>query len=124
MVLIVKNNSLLLVKRDIEPHFGKWSFPSGYVDRGEMVENAAIREVNEETNLNIRLDSLQGVYSGDGPVVLIVYQASPISQKASKGDEVSAVGWFDLDDLPRLPFNHDSNIIKDLNNRLKNQMHS
>ena len=41
-----------------------------------------------------------------------------ISQKASKGDEVSAVGWFDLDDLPRLPFNHDSNIIKDLNKKM------
>ena len=116
VVLIIKNNSLLLVKRDIEPHFGKWSFPSGYVDRGEMVENAAIREVNEETNLDIRLDSLLGVYSGNGPVVLIVFQASPISHKASKGDEVSAVGWFNLDDLPKLPFYHDSKIIEDLNN--------
>ena len=119
VVLIIKNNSLLLVKRDIEPHFGKWSFPSGYVDRGEMVENAAIREVNEETNLDIRLDSLQGVYSGNGPVVLIVYQASPISPKASKGEEVSAVGWFDLDDLPKLPFNHDSQIMEDLYNNLR-----
>jgi ADP-ribose pyrophosphatase YjhB (NUDIX family) len=120
VVLILKNNSLLLVKRDIEPHFGKWSFPSGYVDRGEMVEKAAIREVIEETNLKIKLDKLQGVYSGKGPVVLVVYQASPLSPRASKGDEVSAVKWFDLDDLPNLPFSYDAQIMKDLNNNLSN----
>ena len=51
VALVACQTSLLLIKRDIEPHFGKWSLPSGYVDRGESVENALIREVFEETTI-------------------------------------------------------------------------
>src|SRR5215207_9770482 len=49
---------LVLVRRAIEPGYGLWVFPGGYVDRGEGVESAAIREAREEAGLDVRLDGL------------------------------------------------------------------
>ena len=122
VILVHKQNLLLLVKRAIEPHFGEWSFPSGYVDRGEKVEVAARREVKEETTLTVKINKLQGVYSGIGPVILAVYQATPLDDKDPiPNHETLEVAWFDINTLPDLPFPHDDNIINDFK---KNQYKS
>ena len=97
----------------IQPHLGKWSLPSGYVDRGEKVEEAAVREVKEEANLAIKLTGLIGIYSGKGPVILIVFRAYPINGSPSPGEEVSDISWFQINNLPELPFPFDDNIISD-----------
>ena len=63
-----------MVRRSIEPGYGKWVFPGGYVDRGEMVEQAAAREMREESGIDIAVESLLGVYSYENrPIVVIVY---------------------------------------------------
>jgi ADP-ribose pyrophosphatase YjhB (NUDIX family) len=68
------DGGVLLVQRGIEPSYGKWVFPGGYVDRGESLEVAAIREVKEESGLDVRLTRLLGVYSSPNhPVILIAY---------------------------------------------------
>ena len=114
VVIVVREGNILMVKRDIEPMMGRWSFPSGYVDRGEIVEEAAVREVREETNVKVKLDRLLGVYSSqDAPVVLIAYAASVKGGTAEAGDETQAVGWFPADKLPPLPFPHDAAILRD-----------
>ena len=113
VTLVYENRKLLLVKRAIEPAYGKWSFPSGYVDRGEAVEEAAAREVLEETNLHIGILGLLGIYSGSSPVILVAFRGRPLDGKATPGDEVTDVGWFELDNLPLLPFPHDEEIIHD-----------
>ena len=114
VVIVSHEDSILMVKRDIEPMMGRWSFPSGYVDRGEVVEEAAVREVREETSVEVKLDGLLGVYSGRGaPVVLIAYAARVCGGSAEAGDETQAVGWFPSDDLPPLPFPHDEEIMSD-----------
>jgi len=120
VVLVCGEKGLLLVRRGIEPYLGHWSLPSGYVDRGEKVESAAIREVWEETQLKVRLTSLQGIYSGIGPVVLAVYQATPLAGNPTVGNEVTEVGWFQINDLPDLPFPHDDRIILDLKASISN----
>src|SRR3989344_308336 len=61
--LIVKDNKILLLKRDIYPFIGKLDFPAGMVEYGETVEQAAIREAKEETGLKIKLLDILGVYS-------------------------------------------------------------
>ena len=114
VVVVSHEENILMVKRDIEPMMGRWSFPSGYVDRGEVVEEAAVREVREETNVEVELDRLLGVYSSSGaPVVLVAFAASVRGGTAEAGDETQAVGWFPTDELPQLPFPHDDAIMRD-----------
>jgi 8-oxo-dGTP diphosphatase len=115
-VIIADERGILLQQRAMEPRRGLWTFPSGYVDRGEQVERAAEREVREELGLAVRLTHLLGVYSEpDNPVVLVVYtgevrgDARPTIQE----EEISAVGYFRPDDLPPLAFAHDKAIIAD-----------
>jgi len=114
VVLIQIKSKLVLVKRDINPYIGHWSFPSGYVDRSENVESEAVREVKEETGLDVELVKLLGVYSQSGnQVILIVYTANMIGGKLEALDEVQEIGLFPLNKLPKLPFPNDQEIIED-----------
>ncbi len=93
---------MLLGLRMVDPASGKWSFPAGYVNRGEVLEEAAIREVLEEFKSTCGL-GLVGVYSApDDPVILVVY-AGGIVDGAPRpdGHEVAEVRCFPLDALPR-----------------------
>jgi 8-oxo-dGTP diphosphatase len=111
-VLVGRDGRLLLNRRAIEPGLGRWSFPSGYVNRGERLEEAAAREVVEETSLEVEVAELFGVYSERGnPVVLVVYTARDAAGEPAAGPEVLEVGWFAPDELPTLAFPHDRDII-------------
>jgi NADH pyrophosphatase NudC (nudix superfamily) len=66
-VIATPENRLVLVRRAIEPGYGKWVFPGGYVDRGEPLTDAAIREAREECGLDVRLDALVNIYSLSRP---------------------------------------------------------
>ena len=111
-VLVGRDGRLLLNRRAIDPGLGAWSFPSGYVNRGERLEEAAAREVQEETGLEVEIGGLFGVYSERGnPVVLVVYTAGRVVGEPAAGPEVSEVGWFAPDELPPLAFPHDAGTI-------------
>jgi mutator protein MutT len=115
-VIIGDDNGVLLGQRRIDPGAGLWSFPAGYVNRGEVVEEAAVREVREELGLGVRLTGLVGVYSEPGAaVVLIVYSAEVESgEPTPDGREVSEVRRFPLNDLPNgLAFPHDRRVLAD-----------
>ena len=114
VVLVPIDGKLVLVRRANEPALGEWSFPSGYVDRGEAVEDAAAREVREETGLEVEVTRLLGIYSrADDPVVLAAYAAEVVGGVLQAGDEVSDIDLFDPDALPPLPFFHDASILRD-----------
>ena len=103
---------LLLVRRNHAPALGRWAFPSGFVDAGEVVEEAAIREVFEETGVTVALDRLIGVYSEPGNlVVFVAYAGHLVSGEAAAGDEAFEVGWYRPDRLPELAFPHDDAIV-------------
>jgi ADP-ribose pyrophosphatase YjhB (NUDIX family) len=83
---------IVLLRRAIEPGYGKWVFPGGYVDRGENVRDAARREALEEVRLEIRPTRLLDVYSYPGrPVVVIVFEADVLGGTPSAGDEALEV---------------------------------
>lgn len=106
---------VLLVRRNIDPGRGKWSFPAGYVNRGEVLEEAALREVLEELGVVVRLEGLVGAYSAASePVVLLVYAALLLDgEPRPDGHEVSEAAWFAVDALPPLAFHHDRRILED-----------
>ncbi|MCH2522512.1 MAG: NUDIX domain-containing protein [Dehalococcoidia bacterium] len=116
-VLFTINSEVVLVQRNLEPQRGKWTFPAGFVDRGEKVENAAIREVFEETGFIVELDKLVGVYSQeDDPIILIVYSGHIVGGVRTDNSEVQSIQTFPLDKLPVLAFDRDRKIIQDWNN--------
>jgi len=90
-----------LVKRAIEPGYGKWVFPGGYVDRGEEVQAAAVREAREETGLEVRIDRLINIYSYTGRTpVIIVYAATMIGGCLGCDDEGLEARFFEADTIP------------------------
>jgi 8-oxo-dGTP diphosphatase len=70
-----QDGRLLLTRRSINPGRGLWTFPGGFVDFGETVTDAAVRETLEETGLSVDLTGLLNVYSYPGSPVIIVYTA-------------------------------------------------
>jgi 8-oxo-dGTP diphosphatase len=100
-IIGMPDGRIVLVKRAIEPGHGLWVFPGGYVDRGEDVRLAAVREAREEAGIEIRLDGLVGIYSyaGSTPVV-IVYRATWTRGDLAVDDENSEIRLFTAADLP------------------------
>lgn len=100
-IIRTASDRLVLVRRAIEPGYGKWVFPGGYVDRGEPVTDAAIREAREECGLEVRLESLVNIYSyaGRSPVI-IVYAAVAVGGTLAVDDESLETAEFDSRDIP------------------------
>ncbi len=112
-VLVCSDGGLVLQRRKIDPGMGKWTFPSGYVERGERVEDAAEREAFEETGLDVRVTGLLGLYSHAGnPVVLAVYSADAVGGALAVSEESHEVATFSPTELPELAFEHDAQIVE------------
>jgi ADP-ribose pyrophosphatase YjhB (NUDIX family) len=100
-IITDRDRRVALVRRTIDPGFGKWVYPGGYVDRGESAQQAAIREAREESGLEVRLDRLLNVYSYPGrAVVSVVYLATVTGGTLVAGDETSEARWFRPDEIP------------------------
>lgn len=109
-------NRVVLLRRGVEPAPGKWVFPGGYVDRGESVEEAAIRETKEESDLDVALGSLLGVYSYHGlPIVIVVYTAEVIGGELAAKDESVEARTFSAAEIPwgELAFQSTKDALKD-----------
>jgi len=117
--LIIKDEKLLLIKRKKEPFSGFYALPGGFVQYGERIEEAVMREVKEETGLDVQVQSLVGVYSDPrrdprGHIISICYLCRLIGGKLSPNkDEIEEAGWFLLKKLPLpLAFDHQQ-IVQD-----------
>ena len=113
-VVVQRDGKVLLGRRGPNARAaGKWSFPAGFVERGEVVESAAVREVREETGFEIELGPLVGLISSDGEtVVLAVYTGEIVAGAAHAADDLIELGWFARDTLPELAFPHDREILE------------
>jgi len=95
------DEGFLLLKRSIEPGYGKWTFPGGYVDRGETLEQAAVRETLEETGVTVTLGGLLRVYSyPHRSIILIVFQATASAGEARVTPESLDVRWYPPSRIP------------------------
>ena len=96
-----QHGKIIMLRRAIDPAYGKWVFPGGYVDRGESLEDAARREVREEIGVAVRLTRLINVYSYTGrPVVVVVYEAEVVGGEIHGGEEALEVRCFEPGDIP------------------------
>jgi ADP-ribose pyrophosphatase YjhB (NUDIX family) len=100
-IIKAPDGRLVLVRRAIEPGYGLWVFPGGYVDRGEQVIDAAVREAREESGLDIRIESLVNVYSyGGSAPIIIVYAATILGGELCADDECLEARLFGPDEIP------------------------
>lgn len=107
---------LLYVRRNHEPAMYRWAWPSGFVDAGERVEDAAAREVREETGIDVEIGELLGVWSATGDqTVVIAYRAAARAGTLRPGAEALAAAWIPIDrsaGTPEPVFAHDEPILR------------
>ena len=108
-IIIEVEDGIVLIERKNPPH--GWAIPGGFVDYGETVENAAVREAKEETGLDVTLTGLLGVYSDPQRdprhhTLSTVFVASAAGTPAGQDDALDAA-VFTQEDLPsNLVFDH------------------
>ena len=111
--IVEQDGKILMIRRALQPGIGLWSVPGGYVDRGEVVEEAAAREVLEETGLEVEVRRLVGLFSEQGhPVMVAAFEAQETGGALEAGPEAQEVGFFGFDDLPPLAFPRDVHILE------------
>ena len=113
-VFIHDAERVLLIKRAVEPERGKWALPAGYVDAFEDPRQTAVREVREETGLDVRVTRLVDVFHSThrpGASIIIVYAAEVTGGELQPLDDAEAVEWFGPDELPELAFESTRKIV-------------
>ena len=107
-VLISEGGRLLLARRGVDPGRGLWYLPSGYADWDERVDEAAVREMREETGLAVEVTGLFGVFPFGSPRAgygsFILFQGRVVGGELRPDDDVVEVAFFGPDEIPELAF--------------------
>ena len=99
--IVELEGGIVLIERAIEPGYGMWTFPGGFVERGEVAEAAATRETLEETGLEIETAGIVGLYTYEGQIPAIaVFSARVTGGEPVPLDETLDVRAFPRDGLP------------------------
>lgn len=124
-IAIIEDGKVVLVRRGKEPFEGCWVFPGGFVDYGEIIEDAAVREALEETGLNVEVLAILGVYSSPDRdprkhTISTVFIAYPTRGKLAGGDDAAEAKWFEIESIEAedLAFDH-GRILEDLKRWIK-----
>ena len=117
--------NFILIKRKNDPYKNYWALPGGFVEYGESVENAAVREAKEETNIDVELKELVNIYSEPnrdprGHTITIAYIAKGNINNRKADSDAKEIGIFSFEKLSEIniAFDHDK-IIKDCLNKAK-----
>ena len=110
---------VLLIERGNEPYKGFWAFPGGFLNMDETAEQGALRELKEETGLDLRYIKQVGAFSDvnrdpRGRVITIAFYALTKKTKVQGGDDAAKAQWFALNEVPPLAFDHEQMLQKAL----------
>lgn len=108
VIFIEQDHRVLLVRRAFDPERGKWALPAGFIDDGEIPAEAAVREVREETGLEVEITRLVNVCAGSDTgeaSIVIIYAAQVTGGTAQPLDDADDLLWYAAHDpLPELAF--------------------
>ena len=118
---------VLLIERGIEPYKGMMAFPGGFMRIDETAEECAIRELKEETGLEISNIKQLGAFSGVNRdprerVVTIAFYALAKQSEVIGGDDAADAKWISINDVPPLAFDHDY-ILRQAMQRIRRDIH-
>ena len=116
--------NVLLIRRANEPFKGCWAFPGGFIEPDESAEEAAVRELMEETGLEISGFRQLKAYSSPKRdprerIITIAFIAYAEHMQVKGGDDAAEARWFNVESLPPLAFDHQK-ILEDALNSLYN----
>ncbi len=101
IAVVPLNGGVVMVRRGIDPGYGLWVVPGGFVDVGETVEAAVVRETWEEAQLTVRVERLLNVYSyRDSTTVVVAYLTEYQGGELAAGDESLEARVFTPDEIP------------------------
>lgn len=115
-LLVNAEGKILLVLRKNDPYKDMWSLPMGFAEVDENIQQAALRELEEETNVKGRvirlLDAETEVSPHYGNMLIMAYEVEYLSGRIKAGDDAKDVRFFPINDLPQLPFKANLAAIK------------
>jgi len=116
VVVADSRNKIWLVKRSVEPKTGFWCLPGGFMEMGETPEQAALRELKEETNFSGKIEMLLGISANHSPtyntILMAGYLVRDFSGDPKAGDDASDIRCFGPDDLPEIAFQSHKQFIR------------
>ena len=124
------NREILLIKRGNDPFQGSWALPGGFLDEQETLEEAAARELQEETGISVQPGDLVQLKAYSEPkrdprtrVIGVAFSiVVPVETVAEADDDAADAKWFKIDELPELAFDHSTMIGESMNRLLANKL--
>ncbi len=114
--VLIEGDKILLIRRGREPFKGMWGVPGGRIEDDETAEQCLVREMKEETNLDVVPVKMTGLYSDPGRdprlIIAAAYLVRRVGGEVRGGDDAAEARWYDLDKMPPLCADH-GKIVKD-----------
>jgi 8-oxo-dGTP diphosphatase len=118
-IILNKDYEILLIKRGRDPFKGEYAIPGGFIDWNETAKEAVVREIKEETNLEVEVvdflnyyDSIKRDKKRRTISLVFICRITGDINNVKAGDDAAEHGWFKVDNLPELAFDHEK-IIND-----------
>ncbi len=119
-LVVNSRNQLLLGKRKIDPQKGQWCLPGGFIEQGESMEQAALRELKEETGIEGTIISMVDCFYQEsrfyGSLIIFGYLVNIEGGELCANDDLEEVRYYDLDDLPPIAFESHRRLVAKLKN--------